>query len=92
MQPFDVPTYHEELLEVAIHLEPFASTVSVRGDGAARFVYAESNQGSIEVSKTEHLEILVEFWRPGADASCHDEIHRSYESAIESAVSFLRAA
>ena len=85
-------TYRAELEEVAAQLEPFASHVSVRGDGPARFVFARSTQRAVEISKTEHQEIWVEFWRGDSRAPTREEAHPDYESAVASVVPWLRAA
>ena len=92
MKPFDITAYHAELVEVASRLEPVASRVSVRGDGAGRFVFAESPRGAVELSKTEDLRVFVELWPPDSDEPAGEETHPTYESALVSAVSWLRAA
>ena len=92
MEPFDTAAYHDELLDVVSHLEQFAPHVSVRGDGAAQFVFAESPNGAVELSKTEHLQVFLELWPPDSDEPAREETHPTYESALASAVSWLRAA
>ena len=91
MEPFDEDEYRAELLDARLHLDPFAAHVSVRGDGAAQFLFAESRNGSVELSKTQHLEIFLELWPPDSEEPTREETHPTYESALVSAVSWLRA-
>ena len=91
MEPFDTNAYRAELLDAASHLEPFASHLSVRGDGAAQFLFASSHNGAIELSKTQHLQVFLELWRSDSEQPAREETHASYQSAVASAVAWLRA-
>ena len=91
MKPFDTAAYRAELLDVASLIEPFASHVSIRSDGQAQFVFSESRNGAVELSKTQHLQVFPELWRPGSTEPTREETHSTYESAIASALAWLRA-
>ena len=90
MQPFDSSAYRIELLDARAHLEPFATETAIRGDGAAQFVYARSNRGSIELSKTQHLEIFVEFWSADAETPVREVTYPDFASALAESSSWLR--
>lgn len=60
----DLESYRQALADVA--------AVDVRGDGEARFLYANSGVGAVEISSSGGG-VWVEYWLGSADESVADE-------------------
>jgi hypothetical protein len=78
--------YGQELAAIADGLQTCAMTCSVRGSGAARFVFAACGPRSVELSRNG-TEWWTEFWT-GEDAIA-DKTFSSAEEAVGAARGWL---
>jgi hypothetical protein len=84
----DAAAYGRDLEAVRGRLAMSAERVAVRGDGLGRFVWAEAAGRSVEVYGDE-AGVCVAFWERGADSESHQELHPSYDQAVEAALAWL---
>jgi hypothetical protein len=85
----DMDSYGMELRAVVEALSPVASHVSVRGAGPGRFVFAEHQGRSVEVSRLEGGAVWVECWRRDLEAPVFDVTCPATADAIAEAVRWL---
>jgi hypothetical protein len=81
-----VDNYGRELTAAVVQLNSGDTTASVRGDGAAQFVFAERGPRAVELSHDGH-EWWVEFW--GSEAVVMSHAFPSAEEAIQTVAAWL---
>ena len=82
--------YEYDLLRVVEQLKNVAESVEIRGQGAARFVFASNHQHTIELSQSSNG-IWVECWNDQVDAPVAEATLSSYAEASEYARAWLLA-
>ena len=80
--------YHKRLQQVADSLTSAGCQVSIRGDGGARFVFAEHHGRAVEVYRGEH-DVYVECFPAGEEYSSTETREPSYEAATRRALDWL---
>ena len=81
--------YRDELEQCVGQLKAFAEHVSIRGSGAAQFIYATAAHGrSVEIARSQ-LGVWVEFWPADGDSPSHEKTFESYSPALTAAASWL---
>ena len=81
-------TYGDQLRSIAGVLERAGFSPSVRGDGRARFVYAEHGGRAVELSH-DGVGFFIELFEQPAETSVRDYQQDTVEHAAEQAVDWL---
>lgn len=87
---WDDETYRTELEAIAAALDGIVDELSIRGDGAAQFIFAAANGRAVELSRSDDG-VWVEFWNANEDSPHHDTIYNSYALAIRDVSQWLTA-
>lgn len=80
--------YRKRLEQVADALMSAGCQVSIRGDGASRFIFAEHQGRAVEVYRGEH-DVYVECFPLGEEYSSNEAREPSYEAATRRALAWL---
>ncbi len=80
--------YQKHLQAVADALTAAGCQVSIRGDGAARFVFAERDSRAVEVYQADD-EVCIELFPAGEEYSSTEAREPSYEAATERVLGWL---
>ena len=81
-------TYGDQLSRIVSILQQSGFSSSVRGDGAARFVYAEHTDRAVELSR-DGVGFFVELFQQPAEISVRDYQQDTIEHATQQAVDWL---
>ena len=81
--------YGAELEDVVAHLSRHCREISIRGSSEARFVYAKAASGLVEISRSAHGEVFVEYWLSEDDAPIREATYPSYDHAIAEVSAWL---
>ncbi|HEX3627804.1 MAG TPA: hypothetical protein VH280_20535 [Verrucomicrobiae bacterium] len=83
--------YHKQLEQVAEALTSAGCSVSIRGDGVARFIFAEQHGRAVEIYGGEP-EIYVECFSSGEEYASTETQESSYEATTRRALDWLSQA
>jgi len=80
--------YHDHLARVAEYLSQRGVDADCRGDGAARFVYAQRAGRATELS-WDGVGVFIEMFEEPSEVSVRDEQQDSFEIGAERAIAWL---
>lgn len=75
-----IPQCPAILLRIAQELESQFSSTSIRGEGAATFVYVRLDKRAVEISMLDDRHVWIEFW----DLSAADDAPPAKDDALDS--------